>query len=160
MMVAFVDLQGFQIDQGFIVKELAIRIDSQMSHFLFKSPVLYRNLSEKEKRNVKYVERRIHGLNFSFGYVDYYEIKAILWNHLKNVDLVFTNGHQKFNFLQNTFEELQLSHIQLRNLEHFCSKMEICTPACLNHRRGSFRCAINCVNIIYCYVNKNYIYNK
>lgn len=151
MRVAIVDVQGFQLQNEFIVKEMAIRIDNQLSHFLFKPKIPYRDLMDNEKRTVKYIERNIHGLRYSNGYVSYTEIDDILWNHLHNIDSILTSGHQKYNFLNMKLNELKLNRVELKNIEHSSNyiKMEIGMPACLNHERGHFRCAINCVNIMY-----------
>lgn len=150
MEVAVVDLQGFQLDNGdFIVKELAIRIDQQLNHYLFKPPMPFHKLSANERRTARYAERKIHGLRYSRGYVEYTELLNIL--HDINVESIFVKGHQKHRFLL----KCQLRP-EIVNLESSMAqpKMDIHIPACLNHSQGYFRCSINYVNILYNLMNK------
>lgn len=162
MKTAAIDIQGFPLENDFVVKELAIRIGLQINHYLFKPPVPYVNLTEKEKKTVNYVERNIHGLRYSSGDVEYTELKNILWRCLKNVDCIYVKGNQKYSILKSIIDQWNLKRISLVNIERFSnSKMETTTPACLNHQEGHFRCALNCVNIVYHFINKerNHFYD-
>lgn len=144
-------------------RDFTLMMDLSLKNLQFelihKSIIFYLNHQSFRfrKRNC---QRRILGIKFSIGYVDYYELKFIVLNHLKNVDVIYTSGHQKLNFLQQKLEELKMNRIQLKNLENYYVKMESDTPICLNHNRGLFRCAINNVNKIYDFVEKNEKYIK
>lgn len=147
---ALLDIQGFQLDNNeFIVKELAIRIGQQLNHYLFKPPIPFNKLTDRERRTVSYVERKIHGLRYSSGYMEYTELRKIL--HAINVDTIYVKGHQKYRFLRQCRLRPEVVNLETDMPQ---PKMDIGIPACLNHRHGYFRCSINSVNILYNLLNK------
>jgi len=66
------DLQGFIIDKLFFVKEVAIlRKGYVLSHYFFVSPVPWSVLTKSDQRQVSWVIRNHHGLQWEDGNVPY-----------------------------------------------------------------------------------------
>lgn len=104
--VVAVDIQGFNLPD-FCPKEITFISGCQYAHYLLTAPTSYISLSDKDKKQVKYLERYHHGLKYNSGYVQYSMLDDILRNHLQNVDLIYVKGHQKLQYLERKMCELK-----------------------------------------------------
>ena len=65
-MNAYVGIEGFLTQSGFILKELCIYYDSEeFDHYLFKRPGWQR--TEKDMQTVRYVSSQLNGLHLNDG---------------------------------------------------------------------------------------------
>jgi len=150
MKILAVDMQGFYVNSQFYVKELAISsgVGGQQNHYLFEAPTPYNSLSSADKKTVNHVTSNVHGLRYSTGYVSYDKINEIIKSHICNADIVYVRGHQKLDFLESKFWEMNLTHFPLvRNVDNDDSvKFEKDLPMCMNHLPDKkFMCSLrNC----------------
>lgn len=108
MRIALVDIQGFTIDGAFYPKELSIHIGRQRSNFLFKPPIPYVKLNNRNRKTVSYLEKTHHGILYDSGDIEYDQINNILEKYLlHSAEYIYVRGRQKIDFLQAKCEELQ-----------------------------------------------------
>lgn len=148
MKFAVVDMQGFVIDDKFFVKELSISNGKQVEHFLFKPTTNYSKLSRSDKRTVNYLEKKIHGIKYSSGCVEYADLGTILQNYLTDFEVVYVSGHQKRDILLNNYK----GPIEVINLENYGwtlpPKLEKKRPLCLSHNGEAVMCSVtNCKDL-------------
>lgn len=161
--VAAIDIQGFQVEEEFLVKEMTIKTDLKIvGHFFFKPKVEFTHLKQKDQRAVRYLENKHHGLRYCQGYIDYSHINEILRKYLRGVDKIFVKGHQKYNFLKRKIEELgsEYKTIEIVNIEQLLSisqpKFTKSIPKCTNHINDDkyphpFMCSFsNCEDLYEC----------
>ena len=155
MEIALVDIQGFMVDGEFIPKEMTIRIGKKTSHFLFKPSVEFSSLSREDKKMANHVERNVHGLKYSSGYVDLNELDQILRDNLQQTNIIYVRGHQKIQFLQRKCAELEMTN-HIVNLEDFDNSwwqpitFQQSIPPCMNHFHGGrFQCSLHNVDTLY-----------
>lgn len=134
------DMQGFVINKEFIVKELAASNGYQIYHFIFKPPIDFKMLSNKDQTSVRYLERFHHGIQYSGGFVNYEDLDNIICEILSGVDTVYVKGHQKYDLLKKISRSRTIIiNLEDQNLEKF----EKQTPECMAHRSDSKSCSIN-----------------
>ena len=76
-MNAYVGIEGFLTQSGFILKELCIYYDSEeFDHYLFKRPDW--QLTQKDMQTLRYVSSQLNGLHLNDGSIPYKEIAPIL----------------------------------------------------------------------------------
>lgn len=122
-----------------------ISIDGQMSHQLQKPPKPNNSLLENGKRNILYVERKVHGLKCADSYVLYNQLHSTLWDHLG----IFLPRSTKFVVFSTVLnEQLYSNRIKLTFLMNF----NIFSKTNIDEYDGRY--AINCVNTIYKCVKK------
>lgn len=148
---AVVDMQGIFIPE-FFPKELTIKVDNNIQHFMLKTPTPWRCLSEDDKKQNIYVEKNIHGIRYSHhndGTVDYYHVEKKLKE--LQVDVVFVKGHQKYKFLENILD------LKIINLEKFPDSPNLSDVNnfnyCSYHCNTKYNCAYNNVELLDYYVN-------
>lgn len=134
------DMQGFVIDKEFIVKELATSNGYQIYHFIFKPPIDFRMLSDKDQTGVRYLEHFHHGLRYSEGFVNYEDLDNIICKILCGAGTVYVKGHQKYDFL-NKISRCRATIINLEDQNP--TKFEKETPKCMAHQSDSNSCSIN-----------------
>lgn len=144
MRIAFVDIQGFCIDGIFHPKELSIAIGCKQYHALFTPPTPYSNLNTPDRISARYVEKHIHGINYSSGDVDYSKLNSILETYLLNhVDCIYVRGSEKAEFL------LKKCHVSRPIIVDVCKfdgtpcateKFSSDSKTCMYHANGSFKC--------------------
>lgn len=99
MEFAFVDLQGFNSNENFVVKEICILTKNLKFHEIVKSPHSFSNLTSKYKRQVKWLENKYHGLRWSQGYITQEELQKTIAPILKN-KIIFVKGPNKLRWLR------------------------------------------------------------
>lgn len=94
-----VDVQGFKDDKNnFIIKELALAAEEFTLVFSIKPPFPYSHLSDKERRLVSWVEKKL-GFSWSEGHIDYREFKRIIARYLDQKK-IFVKGLEKVKWIK------------------------------------------------------------
>ncbi|CAH1106737.1 unnamed protein product [Psylliodes chrysocephalus] len=157
MKIAFVDIQGFTVEGIFHPKELSIEIGFKQYHFLFTSAIPYNNLDEMDRKTVRYLERNVHGIQYTSGFVDHGQVNKILEsNLLYSANYVYVRGNQKAEFLQRKCHELGhypviIDVSQYDDTNQATPKFERTQDHCANHDNGRFNCTQENVGILRCW---------
>lgn len=129
MRIAYIiDMDGFQLDQKFLVKELAVATlnENRVESYYYKVGNYY-ELTEYNQRQVRFVKNHIHGLLFKDLPGD--EEQAAVWDRVESLaeqaDMVdariaYKGGH----FEKDILKKLGYAHLGF-NLEDLdCPKVE------------------------------------
>lgn len=143
-MSAVVDFEGFQMsNQHFIIKELAFySINNPHSHgvWYFQSPMPFEELSYAQRKQMSWVTRNIHQINWREGFLSYSKLKSILSYLFESFSYIYVKGLQKRTFLE------LLTGKKCRALEEFdCPKVEDLLPvrtSCSVHELKFHHCAL------------------
>lgn len=112
------DFQGFKTNnRDYIIKELAfISTDNQVYELhLFQPPHSFSELSDDEKRQVIWLEKRFHGLYWSSGYNLYSEIKTIFKScNIKGT--IYVKGLEKQKFIIQLLKDFSVNVINIEDL--------------------------------------------
>src|SRR4030065_2196220 len=117
MKFAVVDVQGFCISD-FFPKELAIYDGKQMKSYVFKPSIPFHALNEDCKRQVRYLYRNHHGIHYNQGDYYYEDIYSIVYQDLRDIDIVYVKGEMKREFLVKLFLEMKFKSPSIVNLEY------------------------------------------
>lgn len=95
MKFLIVDVQGFKnLQNEFIIKEIAIATTDHTQTFLIKPPYSYIKLTKTEKQHVSWIEKN-RGFFWSEGYIDYREFKRIIFPYLNNKNILVKGNEKK-----------------------------------------------------------------
>lgn len=153
-----IDCQGFFTDENFVLKELAICNGAGVVQWCFKAIRPYHKLARDERRQVRYLENRHHGIQYSQGSTEMGELRDILQYYLRNVSRIYVKGHIKQQFLKKMCEELLLLPLpEIVNIELLNSVPQLLPISdqtyCHYHSIPSFICSkYNCI-ILYNFIN-------
>ncbi|KAJ3666798.1 hypothetical protein Zmor_002229 [Zophobas morio] len=102
MKLAAVDGQGFHLPE-FIVKELTI-YDGITIYETFKPTKQLKELDERTKKQVRYLQRYCHMLRFNDGAKNQTSVKQILIEYIKEhaVAVIYVKERNKENYLMET----------------------------------------------------------
>lgn len=152
MRIIICDIQGFSIDGEFCVKELSFVLGDKISHFIMMPPKEFSSLSDKDKRTVKFLEKKLHGLRYTSGYIEYGKLPEILKSILQSGDIIYVNGHQKHDFFKNIMigREVQVLNVE----EHGWTppKFEKKPPKCMSHILDQCMCTLSNCDDLYRWV--------
>lgn len=115
-----VDLQGYKIFkdsiQTFILKEIAvINIKTGLCQYkIFGPPFPWSELNSKSKRNVLWLTKNHHNLNWHFGDTPYKKLVDTVNSMLSCIDKIYIKGSEKVCWLENIIES---AHINITNIE-------------------------------------------
>lgn len=104
MEFAFVDLQGFNSNENFVVKEICILTKNLKFHEIVKSPHSFSDLTSKYKQQVKWLENNYHGLRWSQGYITQEELLKTIVPILRN-KFIFVKGSNKLRWLREMLDQ-------------------------------------------------------
>jgi hypothetical protein len=118
MKTVSVDIQGFNLKiksykWEFYPKEISTYDGCCLENYLLKPSTPFSELSSINKKQVRYDEEKIHGIRYSDGDIDSNDIQHILSEALKNYDVVYVKGHQKYEYLKQI-----LPHLEIKNIEN------------------------------------------
>ena len=141
-MAGFADMQFFKIRGEYIIKEFAVVTeDSRMCHFIFKPPPDIQ-LNSRDLKNIKWLERRYHGLLWKSGSVPFIDSINKIQNSLNSkngICIVFVKGHQKKEFLK-------CLGINVHNIEAYGVNYRIKEikngVSCIGHKKYANVCAL------------------
>lgn len=105
--ILVVDVQGFYLNNKFIVKELSISIDdSQVQTFIIKPPLQYSSLTPKEKASIDWLYNHHHGLKWKDGDSTLSNIMDYYITHVKDNNFIYyVKGLEKIKWIQNIFKD-------------------------------------------------------
>lgn len=101
-----VEIEGFQLQNKFVVKELVI-VDVESNfrrHFFICSPYGKSKLSISDRKVVQYCETNLHKIRWNAGHTKMHTVKT----YVKNVtsgSVVYTKGNQKSNIVRTICEQ-------------------------------------------------------
>lgn len=158
MKFVVIDIQGFCIPE-FYAKELVFYDGNDMKSYLFKPTKPFYELSEDCQKQALFLYGNRHGLYYNYGETDYSDLCSILWNNLRNVDVVYVKGHIKKEFLIKTFSDMNHKLPYVINLEFTkdsanVPKLNMSYTDCPYHSLEYCTCSVKNANILY-----DYIYN-
>ena len=131
-MEVFIGIDGFTLPSGFIVKEVCFLYPNwEFCHLLFKPPA-NRNLSDIDRRTIRWTTNNLNNLLYQDGDVPY----ECLYDILNAVHLhrIWTYSEVAQRFLQNVLPTSTIINIQTQG---FTMPSRLPNPACF--RRHSFR---------------------
>ena len=99
----FMDLQGFFVNNKFIVKEIAVlKQGTVLTHYIFRSPVSWKFLTRFDRSCASWLSAYHHGLRWEDGMVPYNEAKRLITIAVFEHDvIVYVKGHEKRTWLWN-----------------------------------------------------------
>lgn len=112
-----VDLQGFKLHKNneFICKEIAVlNIENgDYKSTIFAPPIPWTDLNNKDRRNVQWLTRKYHNLEWCSGHEPYINLETTCQNLLQNneVDKIYVKGEEKCKWFEN------IIHKKVINLE-------------------------------------------
>lgn len=103
MAAACCDIQCFQSNNTFVVKELALTsLDGAiLEHYIFRPPFAFHELEVKDQQTNAYLTRHKHWLGWYAGVVNYSKLPLILDRIGREYSILYTKGKQKQECLQN-----------------------------------------------------------
>ena len=103
----FVDLQGFTVDERFIVKEVAVlRKGAVLTHYIFKSPMSWNFLTQSDKSCASWLIAYHHGLRWEDGTIPYSMAKRLITMAVADAEepIVYVKGLQKRQWLKDMLD--------------------------------------------------------
>ncbi len=92
MPFAVIDLQGYFVRKAFTVKEMAFKgAGSPIFHYTFKSYFPFTLLSESDRRQIKWLVKNYHGIEYYIGGELTSNIKNLIGNFIKTygIDIIY-----------------------------------------------------------------------
>ena len=151
MKLVAIDVQGFHINSKFVPKEVSVKCSDQILHLLIKSPVPFEELSISDKKHVRFLEARHHGLSYSSGHICIEDIPSILEKYLVTADFIYVKGHQKVEFARDILNGQFLGKIVNVETCENPPKFELDFPMCLHHHFNDRKvmCSLRNVELLY-----------
>lgn len=131
-----IEFQAFRGNNNkYIVKELVI-LDVKSgvtNYFLFKPPFPFKHLNKKNARTNRWLSKHFHHITWDEGFVDYRELRNILFQYSNKYKHIFTTGLEKCNLLSSYVSSEVTVYNICRNKEENISG--ICIGIrCKNHK--------------------------
>ena len=110
-----IDVQGFAIENSFIIKELSIvSLNSQnVFHFLAEPPFNKEILTNDEHEQVSWLQNHHHLIKWEDGVLEYFEIFENLREAIRDADVLYAKGREKATFIQKATGEFTIDLDQL-----------------------------------------------
>ncbi|KAL5269339.1 hypothetical protein ACHWQZ_G002979 [Mnemiopsis leidyi] len=78
-MNVYITTDGYTLPSGFIAKEICCMFpNGEFTHTIFKPPMTSHNLSEVDKRTIRYATRNLNNLSFHDGWYPYENMGELL----------------------------------------------------------------------------------
>lgn len=161
--IAFVDLQGFVVNNCFVLKELSFSIiqdngyqsidDSPNYHYIFAAPFSWKYLSDICKKRTSWLTAFHHGLYWTQEGTAYEEIANCIEPLLEKDLIIYVKGEQKIGWLK---ELCYNPFLDCRNIEKLglnirladiCHRLHSSPFHCKKHNQ-SYQCALQNVKAI------------
>ena len=137
-----VDIQGFKsMSNEFLMKEVCIiGVDNDYSyHVVIKPPFCYARLGSELLRRVDFLTRRIHGLEWDWGWVNETDVISVMKKILTNADKVYVKGSERVAFLERLVKR---PVVDLDIFEYpAIDESKYCSCYCALSRHSRLRCA-------------------
>ena len=132
-----IEFEGFPLSRKFIFKEVTVTnlaSDKYKTYFI-KSSCSRKSLSVKDNKVVVFCERKLHGINWNFGFHSFISFKTFL-SGIKVGEKVYTKGIQKCEYLKQLVDPgvlvINLEEIECENVSVYLKNF---TPQkCALHR--------------------------
>lgn len=150
--IAFVDLQGFVMNNVFVLKEIAFSIESigtdvcgistQKYHYIYRPPFDWKFVSNRNKKQILWLTLFHHGFYWNDGFVPYSKMAQTV-EPLQSSDLiVYVKGEEKISWLKNILNR----DIDCRNIENIGCNLRLSNlpsvQQCSNHKHMATKCAL------------------
>ncbi len=139
-----VEIEGFQLQDKFVVKELVILhvLSNWYRHFFINSPHGKAKLSNQELKIVQYCENSLHKIRWNSGY----DRMRVVKKYIKNVTsgcVVYTKGSQKTDIVRSICKEasgvIDLEDDDCPKAQSICSETSTFCP--LTFHSNNIHCA-------------------
>lgn len=154
------DLQGFKdLNNKFIIKELAIATKDHTQTFLIKPPCSYKTLTKEEKKQVRWLEKN-RGLRWSEGFIDYREFHRIIVPYLIGKKILI-KGLEKVLWVRDLCQDCEIIELgekgcpKFLNLYNDNSEKQNVLLNCVHHVK---MCALKNVLCLKSWCCKNFTY--
>lgn len=154
-----VDCQGFFNEANtFVLKELAICYDvGFVTHWSFKPQTPFCKLKNDQRKQVRYLEKFHHGLQYSQGDEPYDALRGILVWHLDNVHVIYVKGAIKKQYLERVCAGLlgpnSPTIINIEDMQYVPQLLPINDRNyCCHHSTNTFVCSKYNAVVIYNFV--------
>lgn len=119
----FVDVQGYKVNKNrFMCKEFCMVNGEEIFHAIAKPWLPYKKLMSHYKRQVDWLTRYFHGLEYDSGDVDISELTKIVYPKLLG-KTVIVKGADKINWIKYIFRKYDdISCINIENLDYDISE--------------------------------------
>lgn len=121
----FLDVQGFKIDEKFVLKELAVVSEhlDKVHHFIFKPPFSWQKLNEEDRIETLLYRSFYHGFTWNSGTIPYSSIPGILNGLLAHEDaVVYVRGWDRMISLETVWslegESMGKKSVRVENIEN------------------------------------------
>lgn len=150
--IAFVDLQGFIVNQQFVLKELCFLSslsNTTLNHYIYKPPFSWEFVNDRSKKNIIWLTIFHHGLYWIDGNIPYYKIDETFEQLCSPNLIIYVKGAQKVTWLKN----LCKNYIDCRNIEEIGCNFRLADCAqphlsCSQHKHKTNNCALQSVKLI------------
>lgn len=123
MKSVIVDVQGFKTkDNEFILKEIAILSEDQMLVFLVQPPYPFQNLTNEEKKQVKWIERNRKVL-WNDGFIPYESVYMYIVNFIVD-KMIYCKGVEKMQWIKNILSTDNVTNLETMNCPNLLSLYE------------------------------------
>lgn len=143
MRTLVIDIQGFNLDKDFIPKEICFYGDDQtMLHIVLQPEIPFNALSHKLKKQVRFAEKFLHGINYSSGMLQVDQLSGIFKNFVCGFDRIYTKGTNKVDYIKTQLKKVNGTQPILINLEHFEGVPNLMKSQqdCIFHRYNKHNC--------------------
>lgn len=163
MECAFVDLQGFSFNKNsFAVKEICILTKNIKFHEFVKPPFPFSELIDCRKRQVEWLEKNYHGLNWDAGYITLQELKYTISPIVKG-KILLVKGYEKVKWMQNILNDENIVCINMEdiNCDLKLSEPHIQSVSCSKHNNVHHsHCARNNAAMLKYWFYTHSVYSK
>lgn len=154
-MALVLDIQGFFVNNTFEAKEISLTFDgTNVYTFLVKPNFRFNQVSDADRRTIKWLEANFHCLNYSSGFISSHDLSNILTLFIKHsgTSVVYVKGAAKKDFIAKYLNEEQICIINLEAEGNSCVKMVKSYHGCAYHANAYAYCSTFNVKMLFQYV--------
>jgi len=130
--ILIIDFEGFDYN-SIIVKELSVHSKNYQETLLFKPPQAFSTVSTLNRDSIKFLTKRIHGIDWDSGFHPYISLHGYLTSlRIRFPDaIVFVDGHVKRAFISKYLEKVySLQELGCPPIKQLCAHAFV---SCENH---------------------------
>jgi hypothetical protein len=113
--IAFVDLQGFVVNNQFVLKEICFSVKSNRHddnipsfHYIFCEPFAWKYLSDMCRKKAMWLSTFHHGFYWKQGELSYEKINTCIAPLAEKNLIIYVKGQQKVNWLKQLCENIEI----------------------------------------------------
>jgi len=150
--IIVLDVQGFQYKKSqFLCKELAFTCGETPHYYLFKFPLRKDMLSGDFQKQVYWLEKNLHGLEWDSENGELYEhMEKFLKGHIDSKYTIYVKGMQKVLWLKNFLSNriIDMEKMKCPRLSELRKQNKNIVRQCDNHNNANLQCASENVNLL------------